>query len=351
MRLLPKDQDWTAFAYLIYLVYFLVYPFLAGAPSGQVYACMLGGTVSLVLYFWSYWTHGAKVLWIAAAWFALAAIFLRINPGATVFFVYAACIYGKVWEPPMAFRMLAGHLALVGLMCWALRLESPLWISSLVFSALIGAVVIQYSQRKRLADRLVKAQVQTENLAKVAERERIARDLHDLVGHTLSLIVLKSELASRLSAREPERAAQEIRDVERISRDALAQVRAAVRGYRSIGLENELKQARATLETAGIAVEASVEPPRLSAMQESVFALALREAVTNVVRHAQATICRLSLRQNGEYCELEIADNGRGGAVEEGSGLTGMRERVEAVGGKLERDSSRGTQIRIRVPV
>ena len=88
-------------------------------------------------------------------------------------------------------------------------------------------------------------------------------------------------------------------------------MRAAVRGYRSAGFESELHQARDALETAGIAVETSVEQPPLSAMQESVFAMALREAVTNIVRHAHATICRLSLRQNGRFCEMEIADNGR----------------------------------------
>jgi two-component system sensor histidine kinase DesK len=351
MRLLPKDQDWTAYAYLVYLAFFLSYPFLAGAPAWQCYAALAGTAVSLVLYLWSFWVPGVKVLWIVAAWFVLGIAFARVNPGSSVFFVYAACLYGKIWEPPTAFRWLAGHLVLVALISWALHLDLGMWLSSLVFSALIGAVVVQYAQRQRLACRLAEAREQAEHLAKLAERERIARDLHDLLGHTLSLIVLKSELASRLSASQPERAAEEIRDVERISREALAQVRTAVRGYRSMGLESELKQARATLETAGIAVEASVEAPRLSAMQESVVALALREAVTNVVRHAQATFCRLTLRQAGGFCELEIADNGRGGAAQDGSGLTGMRERVEALGGRLERDGSQGTLLRIRVPV
>ncbi|MCU1233198.1 MAG: integral rane sensor signal transduction histidine kinase, partial [Candidatus Solibacter sp.] len=273
MRLLPKDQDWTAYVYLVYLLYFLFYPFLVGAPAWQRYATLAGTAVSLALYFGSYWLRGVKVLWIVAAWFLMAIVFGRINPGSSVFFVYGACLYGKIWEPPTAFRFLAGHLAAVAVICWLLHLPVYSWLSSLVFSGLVGAVVIQYAQRQRLADRLAEAREQTEHLAKVAERERIARDLHDLLGHTLSLIVLKSELASRLSATQPERAAVEIRDVERISRDALAQVRAAVRGYRSMGFESELKQARATLETAGIAVEASVEAPRLSAMQESVFAL------------------------------------------------------------------------------
>jgi two-component system sensor histidine kinase DesK len=346
MRLLPKNEDWTAYAWLTYLLFFL----LAGRPSH--FPATAGATaVALGIYFWSYWIRGERVLWFAAAWFVLGAIFLRINPGASVFFVYAACLYGKIWEPPVAFRYLGGHLLLVCLVCWAEGSDLYVWTSALVFSALVGSVVIQYAQRNRLSARLVAAHAQSEHLAKVAERERIARDLHDLLGHTLSVIVLKSELASRLTATQPERAAEEIRDVERISREALAQVRAAVRGYRSAGFASELQQAREALETAGIAVEARVEQPPLSAMQESVFAMALREAVTNIVRHAHATICRLSLRQNGRYCELEIADNGRGGALEEGSGLSGMRERVEALGGMLERDGSNGTLLRIRVPV
>jgi two-component system, NarL family, sensor histidine kinase DesK len=346
MRLLPKNEDWTAYAWLTYLLFFL----LAGWES-QLLATLAATVVALALYFRSYWIRGPRLLWIAGAWFVLGAMFLRINPGASVFFVYAACLYGKIWEPPMAFRYLAGHLVLVCLVCWARGGDVYVGASSAVFSALMGSVVIQYAQRRRLSDRLVAAHAQSEHLAKVAERERIARDLHDLLGHTLSLIVLKSELASRLSATQPERAAEEIRDVERISREALAQVRAAVRGYRSAGFDSELRQAREALETAGIAVEARVEQPQLSAMQESVFAMALREAVTNIVRHAHATICRLSLRQDGRFCELEIADNGQGGALEEGSGLSGMRERVEALGGILERDGSNGTLLRIRVPV
>ena len=346
MRLIPKSEDWTAYAWVIYLLYFL----LAGHRDS--FPTTLAATAAAVgIYFWSYWIRGPRVLWIAGMWFVLAVLFLRINPGASTFFVYAACLYGKIWEPPVAFRYLAVHVVLVCLVCWALGIN--VWVSgsAVVFSALIGSVMIQYAQRLRLGDRLAAAHAQAEHLAKLAERERIARDLHDLLGHTLSVIVLKSELASRLSATQPERAAEEIRDVERISREALAQVRAAVRGYRSAGFENELRQTREALEAAGIAVEARVEQPQLSAIEESVFALALREAVTNVVRHAHATACRLSLRRNGRFCELEIADNGQGGALEEGSGLSGMRERVEALGGILERDGSNGTLLRIRVPV
>jgi two-component system sensor histidine kinase DesK len=167
----------------------------------------------------------------------------------------------------------------------------------------------------------------------------------------LSLIVLKSELAARLSESDPARAAAEIRDVERVSRQALDQVRSAVRGYRATSLEGELQQAMGALETAGIRVETSIERSPLAPAQEGVVALALREAVTNVVRHSRATTCRVSLRRNGSFCELEVADDGKGGSLTEGNGLSGMRERVELLGGALERDGSHGTRLLVRVPV
>jgi two-component system sensor histidine kinase DesK len=307
--------------------------------------------VALPLYFLGYWLSGYRVLWVVGGFLLLGVLFAPINYGAANMFVFAATALARIGEPFRAFPYLGGILAVVILEAWVLRLPPQFWIPTLFFSSLIGSVVIQWVHRRRLTNKLLAAQAESEHLAKVAERERIARDLHDLLGHTLSVIVLKSELASRLAASDPARAAEEIRDVERISREALTQVRAAVRGYRSAGFDSELKVALQALEAAGIQVETSVEPPPLSPAQETVFAMALREAVTNVVRHAHATVCRLTLRRVGRFCEMVVADNGQGGPLAEGSGLSGMRERVEALGGALERDGSHGTQLRIRVPV
>jgi two-component system sensor histidine kinase DesK len=195
------------------------------------------------------------------------------------------------------------------------------------------------------------AQEEVEHLAKVAERERIARDLHDVLGHTLSVIVLKSELASKLAERDPARAVQEIKDVERISREALAQVRSTVRGYHSLSLHAEAEQATATLKAAGVKVECSFALANIPASHEGVLALALREAVTNVIRHAKANCCALRLRPVDGGCELEIKDDGCGRMSPEGIGLTGMRHRVEALGGKLERDVNSGTRLVITLPV
>ena len=135
---------------------------------------------------------------------------------------------------------------------------------------------VHFSQRGREQRKLLHAQEEIEHLAKIAERERIARDLHDVLGHTLSVIVLKSELASKLVEQEPVRAKSEMADVEQTARTALAEVRQAIGGYRSNGLVAELAQARATLETAGITVECDQVPVKLPATQESVLSLAVR---------------------------------------------------------------------------
>jgi two-component system sensor histidine kinase DesK len=351
MRLLPEDQDWTPYAYLIYLAYYLVTPFFAGFPPWYRVLTVAATLVATALYFTGYWLRDRRILWIVGAFTALGVGFLPSNPAASVFFVYGAAYLGKVFEPAEAWRYLGAILAIIAIETPLLHLMPWAWIPAIIFTLFIGAVVIQQYSRKRLMDRLLLAQDEAQRLAKVAERERIGRDLHDLLGHTLSVIILKSELASKLAAADPARAAAEIRDVERISRDALAQVRAAVQGYRSGGIDTEVAAARSALASAGVRIEASLEPPPLSPSQENVLAMALREAVTNVVRHAGATDCRLTLRRNAGWCELEVADNGRGGSIQEGNGLSGMRQRVEAVGGMLERDGSAGTLLRIRVPV
>jgi two-component system sensor histidine kinase DesK len=216
---------------------------------------------------------------------------------------------------------------------------------------MIGGINVHFSQVNRANARLRRAHDEIEHLAKVAERERIARDLHDLLGHTLSLVILKSELASKLAERDPERARLEIADVERIAREALAQVRSAVRGYRSGGLQAEVDSARTALAAAGVTLRAELDPVVLTPVQEAVLALTIREAVTNVIRHAGARNCELTLRAAKSVCTLTIHDDGRGGNAPAGTGLTGMRERIEALAGTVRRDGTRGTTLTIDVPL
>jgi len=188
-------------------------------------------------------------------------------------------------------------------------------------------------------------------LAKLAERERIARDLHDVLGHTLSLVVLKSELAGKVLEGDPERARREIGEVEQIARKALGEVREAIRGYRSEGLAAEIARAQKTLDAAGVTLECGDKPPHLAPAEETVLSLIVREAVTNIVRHAQASRCRLEFAASGQGTALVVEDNGCGGIRQEGNGLRGMRERVESLGGQLRIDSGQGTRLMIEIPL
>jgi two-component system, NarL family, sensor histidine kinase DesK len=233
------------------------------------------------------------------------------------------------------------------------------WAPALVFTPLIGGLNLHHAELRRRDARLRLAQDEVQRLAKVAERDRIARDLHDLLGHTLSVIVLKSERASRLAESHPARAAEEIRDVERVSREALAEVRKAVRGYRNSGFRDELARAREALEAAGVELVADVERVHLPPVEDHALALVLREAVTNVVRHAAASRCEVTLSAGNGALALAIQDDGVGGRAPAGEGVTGMRTRVQEIGGRFaittggeagRLTTSRGTRIEVRVP-
>jgi two-component system sensor histidine kinase DesK len=354
MRLLPQNKDigWTPYAWLIYLTGVPFYGYASQQRSRAFWALtVLGMVVFLALYFRGYWIKGRKLLWIIAAITLIGMVSSPTNPGASVYFVYAASFAAWIGETALAVRILLLILLFIGAETWILHLPPYFWIPAIVFSTLIGATNIHFRQRQMDNKKLLMAQEEVEQLAKIAERERIARDLHDVLGHTLSVIVLKSELAAKLAETDPTRAAQEIRDVERISRDALGQVRSTVRGYQSRGLLAEVEQAQTALRAAGVQAQCDFDTTKLPAAQEGVLALALREAVTNVIRHARASSCLLSLHQENGSCRLQIKDDGCGRMTEEGVGLTGMRQRVESLGGQLKREISSGTCLTITLPV
>jgi len=355
MRLLPKDKDlsYLPYLWLIYLTFMIPYALFSGAGPKVWVSTVVAVMLFLPLYFLGYWVKGKQLLLVIAAIALLGVVFSPINPGSSVFFIYAGAYAGR-------FKKLRDSLGIIGTLLLAIALETLVfrlpaffWAPAALFTVIIGAVNIHYAERSRENARLRMAQEEVARMAQIAERERISRDLHDVLGHTLSLIVLKSELASKLTDSDPQRAAEEIREVERISRDALTQVRSTVRGYQSRSLLAEVEQARTALQAAGVEVECDFNSPRIPAAQEGVLALALREAVTNVIRHARATCCRMSLRQDndGGACHLEIVDNGCGQFGPEGVGLSGMRTRVEALGGSLRREVAAGTRLVITLPV
>ncbi len=174
------------------------------------------------------------------------------------------------------------------------------------------------------------------------ERLRFSRDLHDLLGHSLSSITLKSELAGRLLPAAPEKAAAEIRDIEGVARRSLREVREAVSGYRQPTLDEELYGAREMLEAAGIACRIDNDAGPLANATDAILAWAVREGVTNVIRHSCADRCEIRITRDGEEARVEVKDDGRGcppeheGTYSNSSGLSGITERVAASGGALE---------------
>jgi two-component system, NarL family, sensor histidine kinase DesK len=363
MRLLPRNPHlaWTPYAWLIYLPIFLYDPLSRRTSALEWAATLSAVAVFLVLYFVGYWVEGGRLLLVTAAVFALGVGFAPWNPDSSVFVVYASAFAGRVTPPRRAMGIIAGMIALAGLETWALSLPPSFLITAAVFSLVVGGVNVHFSELGRTGARLKESQAQVQQLVRIAERERIARDLHDLLGHTLSVITLKAELAGKLLAISPERAAAEIREVERVSRDALREVRSAVAGYRSEGLPAELARARLALEAAGVRPEYFTLPVTLAADAEAALALAVREAVTNVIRYAGAAACRITLERRGDAVVLEIADDGRGGARDEGgtgTGLRAMRERLAGLGGQLEIQSGQaageaghGTRLLVTVPM
>jgi two-component system sensor histidine kinase DesK len=354
--LIPHHTDlgWTPWAWTVYIVPFALSPLYLDKFANPAGWLFFGGiTVAfLAIYFRSYWVRGRELYLLSATTLALGIALWPVTQAAGAFFIYAAAMLGHIEPTRRAFRIVGLIAAIVVVEAWFL---DRVWYNAIwpfFFTILIGALNIHFAQVHRSNARLRLAQDEIEHLAKVAERERIARDLHDLLGHTLSLVILKSELATKLAERDPERAREEIRDVERIAREALAEVRSAVTGYRAGGFTPEIQHARSALATAGIALECDVHGgTQLPPAHEAVLCLALREAVTNIVRHSGARHCRMSLSVSGTLCMMRVTDDGRGGDMPFGSGLSGMRERMEVLGGTLTRDGRHGTTLTVVLPL
>ncbi len=352
-KIYPNDDEHRGMPliWLPFMVWFFVDPLWQHyGPLGWTINTIAGLTF-ILFYLQSFSRPEPYRLLSILAMMTMAAVFVPLNGGAIGLLVYAAAAGGFHTNLRRVFWLIALDLGVLGYGIYHLKLPLPFWGSVLLLIILVGFGNHYGALRHCAGEKLKRAEDEIEHLAKVAERERIARDLHDLLGHTLSLITLKAELARKLVDRDPQRAKQEMQDVEHTSRAALADVREAISGYRGQGLAAELLQARRTLETAGITVDCEASAVPLSPAQETVLALAIREAVTNVVRHAEAQRCTVRLRRDQDVCTLEIADNGCGASGVEGNGLRGMRERLEAIGGSLQRQTAAGTRLVIHLPL
>lgn len=361
LRPFPDELGWRPAIWLVYLLFPLV-DLLVNHVSVQKWGLEIAGILLfLALYCYDFWSpSGRQEWWLIASFCALGAVLCpAVTESNLVFFVYGAASAGYQARP----RSVLPGLLIVALSVAALLAFGLLSLSAVTTTAVIsvaaGVASFYYRHDKEITAQLRQARRDVERVAQLAERERIARDLHDLLGHSLSLIVLKSELARKLTPVNPARAATEIAEVETISRQALAQVRQAVRGYRGDGLTAELGQVRASLESAGIATEIEAKVPALPPAMDGALVLVLREGVTNVLRHSRARTCRIAIAGDERAVCLQVSDDGQGlGGAVEGAGLRGMRERLGALGGGLDLRSNAdpgagetGTTVTARLPL
>ncbi|MDQ0010267.1 two-component system sensor histidine kinase DesK [Luteibacter jiangsuensis] len=357
---------------------------------------LLGGLRSPV---YLRWQAGLQVFWLIALIQAPLAVkgfdWTWFGPTVASIPVYLVCYVAVFMAPLSRLPFHAGIIAVLGFVLWAVNPVSlgyvvigvtllaysgraQVWLLGVAMATLLTLAWVYlfrvpmvhvlvvfggglaagfgnylYVRGARRDAELRLSQAEVRRLATLAERERIGRDLHDLLGHTLSLITLKSELAKRVALADPARAQQEMEEVERVARHTLAEVRSAVTGLRAGDLASELVSARLMLEASGIAL--SVELPDgidLPKQTEASLALVLREAVTNIHRHSRATEARVIMTRNGQEFSMRIVDNGCGGLAAHGNGVSGMRERVRQIGGHLAIDSpvKQGTALDIGIP-
>ena len=349
-----KELGWTPYVYLMYLPTFLLDPLgrtQAGTYSAVHWVLTIAGLLLfLVSYFYGFWVSGRKLIAVAAFQTLLGIVFAPINIGSFVFFIYAGSFAAQFEHDKVAMRYVVAITVLAA--ATALWIDAPpfFWIGGVLITPVIGAVNWHFARFSRTQRKLRRAEEEIHQLAAVAERERIARDLHDVLGHTLSLIVLKSELASKLTARDPQRAAQEIADVEAVARKALQDVRETIRGFRPT-LADEVARAELLLRAAGISSTVEQSELNIDKGREETLAFALREAATNVARHSRATQCRIVVAQKNGTAVLAVEDNGKASQIVEGSGMRGMRERAEAFGGSVSYELQNGLKLRVAVPV
>ena len=345
---------WVA---LLCSAYFFVMPayrhsLAAWMEFGVFYAAFL------ILYFLVAELTGRRQTVAFVLFFLFIFLYYPLNQQAYLLFVYPfATLCFFLTRLRTLFLVLITMMA--GVVAETLYLGRPSYTaeSVLLLCVILGLSNFAFAQQARTNSLLERANSEIERLTQEAERERIARDLHDLLGHTLTVITVKLDLARRLLSHDTSydfvRARNEIVEAEQTARNALAEVREAVSGYRAEGLDAEIGRARRSLLSADVKLTTTLAPVNLSSSQVNVLCLALREAATNIVRHAHATVCHVALLEKDSRIYFTIEDNGRGGQICEGNGMRGMRERVQSVAGavKLTGLANGGTSLELTLPL
>lgn len=349
-------SPWVDAIHLLWSAWIFVVPvWNSGGWNARWFAItLITYPVFLLLYFKSGLASRSHSRAYGLAMILLAMALLPFYPSGLTYFVYGCVL---LCSCRISFRryvlwMVAVNAGLF-LETWSLGYPWQAVFSIPLTSFIIGFIIRaeRVSEEKDAQLRLSHEEVR--RLAATAERERIGRDLHDLLGHTLSLITLKLELSRRLFDKDPESAKREMAEAEKVARHALAEVRSAVSGIRAADLAAELASVRLLLESSGVRLDYEHPPTDLPPDIERGLSLVLREAATNIARHAGANSASIRWQREHASVRMLISDDGRGGLDHDGNGLSGMRERVLALHGTMTIDSPRGhgTRLSVTAPI
>lgn len=339
----PWEKWGWAFA-AIWLV-FLIYPILSVAESDAPMAakvlsllCVAGFAVANVLAY----SHRGKVWSYLGLMVVLALATLPVIGIGVISYTPYLAILSALELPRPAWKWAVGFWVALPLLSLLDIDGFPPYFFLMLWPIMIGGVMLRiFGEREALAH---EAQ---QRFAMVTERERVARDVHDVLGHSLTALSVKAELAARLVDVDPARAKAELESIQDTARQALAEVRATVGGLRAGNLEAELATLPRVLDDAGIATTVDGTVADTDPRHRALLAWVLRESVTNVVRHARARSVTIELGLRG----IAVTDDGAGCAGTEGNGLRGMRERVAGAGGTLEiKAAAPGTRVEVRLP-
>lgn len=353
MQPFDKLEMKLSWVYLINLVFFIIPLFTMRFELWQYLAMAMALLVFLYCFFWAYRSNRSDMAKPIAGIVVVATLITPVNYGAIALFAYAGFFIGYAYRWPrylLLMTMLIVHLVLLYVLLgiqWELFLF--MGVPMVLGVSLLGRVE-QAKQRQRETERQSADEIK--QLATMVERERIGRDLHDILGHTLSSIILKADLADKLLARQQTEAArQQLSELNQIARDALSQVRQSVSGFKHQGLTAEVTKLLNRLRDAGFQAELHGELPSMDPRRETAVVLALTELVTNIMRHSKGDSCQLGFVQRGNQLHIHLSDNGRCSELKEGNGITGLRERLAAISASLTFEQGDGTTARILLPL
>lgn len=340
MKISIRDQksldSGNSLVWLACLIFYPV-PWLFRAPeNSELIYSVVAIAVFLLIYFMSARDRGLKLLASAAFTLFLAVVLAPVEANWTVFVIFAATMFGRLDSHVWAVRGIIGACLIAGVTGILTGQPWFWWFPGLALSALIGLSTIRSLDLQRENKYLIVRREAERLESMLEERERISRDLHDLLGRSLTSIAVKTDLAARLINHDAVAAKDEINEVAALARESLTEVRRYVSGEGTVSLAREIISAEKILGSAGILVEVCGPPPPLTKPTDNALAMTLREAVTNVLKHSGASKCTIRIVEGDAELDLYVEDNGQGGHPVEGFGLMGIRNRLRELGGTSE---------------